>query len=238
LICKTTNSDRWSGVRAGAVRDATGAGREIQMTAVMPAEHSILKGTQKNVTLRDGRTITVRRMQPDDVQRSYEFFCALPAEDRQYLRVDVTRRDLVERRTLETDERRTVRVVAEHSGEIVADGTLELEGHGWGNNIAEVRLIVARAWQRLGLGTIMARELFHLASEHRVDRIVARLMRPQEGAHRIFKRLGFHEEFLIPGHVRDQSGAWQDLIIMRCPLDDLWRDLEFELANGDFQRHR
>ena len=22
---------------------------------------------------------------------------------------------------------------------------------------------------------------------------------------------------------------------MRCPLDDLWRDLEFELANGDFQ---
>ncbi|MCJ7754673.1 MAG: GNAT family N-acetyltransferase [Thermoanaerobaculales bacterium] len=208
------------------------------MKAETAVDETILRDIRKKVTLRDGRTITVRRMQPDDVQRSYEFFCALPADDRKYLRVDVTRRDLVERRTLETDERRTVRVVAEHDGEIVADGTLELEGHGWGNNVAEVRLIVASSWQRLGLGTVMARELFNLASQHRVDRIVARLMRPQAGAHRIFKRLGFHEEFLIPEHVRDQSGAWQDLIIMRCPLEDLWQDLEFELANGDFQRHR
>ncbi len=208
------------------------------MTAATSADETILKGIRKTVTLRDGRTITVRRMQPDDVQRSYEFFCALPAEDRKYLRVDVTRRDLVERRTLETDERRAVRVVAEHEGEIVADGTIELEGHGWGNNVAEVRLIVARSWQRLGLGTVVARELFHLASQCRVDRVVARLMRPQAGAHRIFKRLGFNEEFLIPEHVRDQSGAWQDLIIMRCPLEDLWQDLEFELANADFQRSR
>jgi len=208
------------------------------MKAETAVDETILRDIRKKGTLRDGRTITVRRMQPDDVQRSYEFFCALPADDRKYLRVDVTRRDLVERRTLETDERRTVRAVAEHDGEIVADGTLELEGHGWGNNVAEVRLIVASSWQRLGLGTVMARELFNLASQHRVDRIVARLMRPQAGAHRIFKRLGFHEEFLIPEHVRDQSGAWQDLIIMRCPLEDLWQDLEFELANGDFQRHR
>jgi RimJ/RimL family protein N-acetyltransferase len=208
------------------------------MTAATPVDETVLRGIRKTVTLRDGRTITVRRMQPDDVQRSYEFFCALPAEDRKYLRVDVTRRDLVERRTLETDERRAVRVVAEHDGDIVADGTLELEGHGWGKKVAEVRLIVASSWQRLGLGTVMARELFHLASQNRVDRIVARLMRPQAGAHRIFKRLGFHEEFLIPEHVRDQSGAWQDLIIMRCPLEDLWRDLEDELATADWQRTR
>ena len=223
---------------ATAEGDAAGTGRGGLMKAETAVDETILRDIRKKVTLRDGRTITVRRMQPDDVQRSYEFFCALPADDRKYLRVDVTRRDLVERRTLETDERRTVRVVAEHDGEIVADGTLELEGHGWGNNVAEVRLIVASSWQRLGLGTVMARELFNLASQHRVDRIVARLMRPQAGAHRIFKRLGFHEEFLIPEHVRDQSGAWQDLIIMRCPLEDLWQDLEFELANGDFQRHR
>lgn len=208
------------------------------MTAATPADATVLRGSVKTVTLRDGRSITVRRMQPDDVQRSYEFFCALPAEDRKYLRVDVTRRDLVERRTLETDEHRVVRMVAEHDGDIVADGTLELEGHGWGDNVAEVRLIVARPWQRLGLGTVMARELFHLASQRRADRIVARLMRPQTGAHRIFKRLGFHEEFLIPEHVRDQAGAWQDLIIMRCPLENLWRELESELAAGDFQRHR
>ena len=208
------------------------------MTEAILTDESLNGDTMKTVTLRDGSSVAVRKMQPGDVQRSYEFFCALPVTDRKYLRVDVTRRDLVERRTLETDERRMVRVVAELDDEIVADGTLELEGHGWGNNIAEVRLIVARPWQRVGLGTVMARELFHLASQFRVDKIVARLMRPQTGAHRIFKRLGFHEEFLIPEHVRDQSGAWQDLIIMRCPLEELWRDLEHNLEDGDWRRHR
>lgn len=192
----------------------------------------------KQVTLKDGRAVTIRTMRPDDVQRSFEFFCGLPEEDRKYLRVDVTRRDLVERRTLEAGERGIRRLVAVHDDAIVADGALELEGHGWGDNVAEVRLIVGRAWQRLGLGMLVARELFHLASSHRVDRIVVRLMRPQAGAHRIFKRLGFNEEFLIPEHVRDQSGVWQDLIIMRCPLEKLWRDLEDQAANGDWQRAR
>jgi GNAT superfamily N-acetyltransferase len=192
----------------------------------------------KQVTLKDGRAVTIRSMRPDDVQRSFEFFCGLPEEDRKYLRVDVTRRDLVERRTLEAGERGIRRLVAVHDGEIAADGALELEGHGWGDNVAEVRLIVGRRWQRLGLGMLVARELFHLAARNRVDRIVARLMRPQVGAHRIFRRLGFNEEFLIPEHVRDQSGVWQDLIIMRCPLEKLWRDLEDEAANGDWQRAR
>jgi len=193
---------------------------------------------EKNLKLKDGRQVTVRSMHPTDVERSYEFFCALPEEDRKYLRVDVTRRRMVERRTTELDRSRVERLVVVHDDEIVADGALELEGHGWGDNIAEIRLIVARDWQRTGLGTLLARELFHLASQYRVDRIMARLMRPQTGAHRIMKRLGFSEEFLVPEHIRDQDGIWQDLIIMRCPLEDLWREMESEFQTSDWRRHR
>ncbi len=192
----------------------------------------------KNLTLKDGRQVTLRSMDPSDVDRSYEFFCALPDEDRKYLRVDVTRRRVVERRSTELDRSRIERIVAVHGDQIVADGALHLEGHGWGDNVAEIRLIVSQGWQRLGLGTLLARELFHLASRNRVDRIVARLMRPQKGAHRIMKRLGFSEEFLIPEHVRDQDGTWQDLIILRCPLDELWREMEFQLESTDWRRHR
>lgn len=193
---------------------------------------------EKNLTLKDGRQVTVRSMHPSDVERSYEFFCGLPREDRKYLRVDVTRRRMVERRTTEVDRSRIERLVVVHEDEIVADGALHLEGHGWGENVAEIRLIVARDWQRYGLGTLLTRELFHLASQYRVDRIIARLMRPQQGAHRIMKRLGFSEEFLIPEHVRDQDGTWQDLIIMRCPLEDLWREMESEFETLDWRRHR
>jgi GNAT superfamily N-acetyltransferase len=178
---------------------------------------------EKNLTLKDGRQVTVRSMRPTDVESSYEFFCALPEEDRKYLRVDVTRRRMVERRTTELDRSRIERLVVVHDDEIVADGALHLEGHGWGDNVAEIRLIVAREWQRTGLGTLLTRELFHLASQYRVDRIIARLMRPQEGA---------------PEHVRDQDGMWQDLIIMRCPLEDLWQEMESNFESSDWRRHR
>ena len=193
---------------------------------------------EKNLTLKNGRLVTVRSLHPTDVESSYEFFCTLPEEDRKYLRVDVTSRRMVERRTTELDRSRIERLVVVHDDEIVADGALHLEGHGWGDNIAEIRLIVAHDWQRTGLGTLLARELFHLASQSRVDRIMARLMRPQAGAHRIMKRLGFSEEFLIPEHVRDQDGTWQDLIIMRCPLEDLWREMESGFESSDWRRHR
>ena len=193
---------------------------------------------ETTVALKDGRAVLIRPMRPDDFEHSFDFFCALPEEDRKYLRVDVTQRDLVERRTSNLDPRRVIRLVAVLDEAIVADGALELAGHGWGDNIAEIRLMVARPFQRLGLGTLLAKELFFLAADRKVDRIVARLMRPQEGARRIFRRLGFKEEFLIPEHVRDQSGAWQDLIIMRCPLENLWNEMELALESTDWRRHR
>lgn len=201
-------------------------------------ERRIAPRVDKVVSLKDGQEVTIRNMRPQDVDLSYDFFCAMPAEDRRYLRVDVTRRDLVERRTTEVDSGRADRLVVVADGKIVADGSLELQGHGWGDCIGEIRLMVARPYQHLGLGTLLARELYYLGMQHKLDRIVVRVMRPQSRAHRIMKRLGFREEFLIPEHVRDQDGAWQDLIIMRCNLDELWNEMESLVEASDWRWHR
>jgi ribosomal protein S18 acetylase RimI-like enzyme len=190
---------------------------------------------EKTVSLKDGRRVTIRDMRDDDIDRSFAFFSQLPEEDRKYLRADVTRWEVVERRIRDIDAERVVRLVAVEGDEIVADGALEVAGHGWGDNIAEIRLIVGRPYQRLGLGSLLARELYFIGAEKKVDRIVARVMRPQEGARRILHRLGFHEEFLIPEHVRDLDGRWQDLIIMRCNLEDLWNELENVFVRTDWE---
>jgi len=192
----------------------------------------------KTVKLKDGQEVLIRNMRPTDVEASFDFFSELPREDRRYLRTDVTQRELVERRTTEVDSGRTDRLVAAVGHEIVADGTLELKGHGWGDAIGEIRLIVARPYQHLGLGTLIARELYYLAMQHKLDRIVVRVMRPQQRAHRIMQRLGFTEEFLLPEHVRDQNGEWQDLIVMRCNLDKLWSEMESLVEASDWRWHR
>lgn len=201
-------------------------------------DRRIAPRVDKTVNLKDGNEVTIRNMRPQDVDLSFDFFCALPEEDRRYLRVDVTRRDVVEWRTTEVDSGRVDRLAAVADGEIVADGSLELQGHGWGDSIGEIRLMVARPYQHLGLGTLLARELYYLGMQHKLDRIVVRVMRPQSRAHRIMKRLGFKEEFLIPEHVRDQDGAWQDLIIMRCNLDELWNEMESLVEASDWRWHR
>jgi GNAT superfamily N-acetyltransferase len=192
----------------------------------------------KTLTLKDGQEVTIRNMKPSDVEMSFSFFSELPEEDRRYLRVDVTRREIVERRTTELDSGRVDRLVALVDDEIVADGSLELQGHGWGDNIGEIRLMVARPYQHLRLGTLLARELYYLAMQRKLDRIVVRVMRPQSRAHHIMQRLGFKEEFLIPEHVRDQDGTWQDLIIMRCNLDELWNEMESLVEASDWRWHR
>lgn len=197
-----------------------------------------MESIEKHLKLKDGRDVLIRDMRVEDADRSFAFFSLLPPDDRKYLRVDVTRPELVQRRIEDVETGRVLRLLALDEGTVVADGALELEGHGWGDNIAEIRLIVAQTHKRLGLGTLMARELYFLATQGKVDRIVARMMRPQVTAHRIFNRLGFTDEFLIPEHVRDQTGTWQDLIIMRCNLEDLWRELEGMFEHTDWRVHR
>ncbi|MCP4897423.1 MAG: hypothetical protein GY906_10665, partial [bacterium] len=86
-----------------------------------------------SVSLKDGRDVVIRTMTPDDAESSYDFFCGLPDEDRRYLRTDVTRHDLVKSRILEMSGERVERLVAVQGEAIVADGALELAGHGWGD---------------------------------------------------------------------------------------------------------
>ena len=195
------------------------------------------KPRNKKVTLKDDQVVLIRDMKANDIDRSFDFFSGLPADDRKYLRRDVTRRDVVERRIKIMKNGRVRRLVALSGKEIVADGSLDLEGHGWGDGVAEIRLIVARPFQRLGLGRQLARELFLLAAQNRVERIVVRMLAPQEAALNIFRKLGFHDEFLIPQHVRDREGNLQDMIVMRCNLEDLWQEMENLVEFSDFPRN-
>ena len=193
---------------------------------------------EKKVKLKDQTEVHIREMTQQDLDRSLSFFAALPAEDRAYLRRDVTQREVVERRTREIDTGAAIRLVALVEDRIVADGSLELSGEAWKRHVGELRLIVARDYQRKGLGILMARELYGLAAGARVEEIIVKMMRPQKAARSIFSKLGFREEVVLPDYVKDLGGRKQDLILMRCDLEALWSEMEDFLASGDWQRTR
>ena len=193
---------------------------------------------ETEATLKDGTRAVIRPMTEDDVERSWVFFQKLPEEDRAYLRVDVTKRDVVEKRIHEMRSGLVKRLVALVNDEIVADGALELAGPGWKEHVAELRLIVAQPYQRKGVGMLLAHDLYALALAENVEDVIVEMMAPQIAARRIFQKLGFKEEILFRRFVKDITGRKQDLIVMRSELGALWRELEEQLAMSDWQRTR
>ncbi len=192
----------------------------------------------KTVKLKDRTEVLIREMAPEDLDDSHAFFKSLPEDDRTYLRRDVTKREVVERRISEIESAAVMRLVAVADGQIAADGSVEIPDEEWKRHVGELRLIVGRPYQRQGLGTLMARELYLLAASAKMEEIIVKIMRPQEAALSIFRRLGFREEVSLHDYVRDQAGRKQDLVLMRCDLEALWQEMEDFLATGDWERTR
>jgi L-amino acid N-acyltransferase YncA len=193
---------------------------------------------QETVELRDGTKVLIRPMKGKDLPVAASFFRGLPKEDRAFLRRDVYRKEVVAELIAEIKAGKAKRLVAEHGGKIVAEGALELEGHSWKRHVGELRIVVGRKFQRKGLGMLMARSLYRLAAAEKIEELVVRMMRPQIAARKIFRRLGFHQETLLTEYVKDLEGRRQDLVVMRCDLEGLWRELEDYFDHSDWRRAR
>lgn len=193
---------------------------------------------KKQEILKDGTKLSIRTLTSADIERLMKFYRSLPYDDRKYLRIDVTNKEAVKKRIRAVEEGTAVRLLAIQDDTIVGIGVLELGTDDWHKKQGELRVVVSREFQRKGLGMIMVREIYLLAVEHKVEKVVAKMMRPQIAARRMCRKLGFHEELFLPDYVRDQDERSQDLVIMTCQLDDLWKELEFMYNDSDWQRCR
>jgi len=192
----------------------------------------------KTERMKDGTEVTIRRIVANDIDRLMEFYGSLPEEDRRYLKFDVTDRKVVAKRLRRIETGDDIRIAAVHGGVVVGSGALEISGEAWSKHQGEIRVLIARPFQHRGLGTIMIRELYFVAVQNKIETIVARMMRPQVGAQKVFRRLGFRDETMLPDFVKDLQGGSQDLIVMTCNVKDLWKELDRTFSESDWQRCR
>jgi len=192
----------------------------------------------KTERMKDGTEVTIRRIVANDIDKLMEFYGSLPEEDRRYLKFDVTDRKVVAKRLRRIETGDDIRIAAVHGGVVVASGALELSGEAWSKHQGEIRVLIARPFQHRGLGTIMIRELYFVAVQNKIETIVARMMRPQVGAQKVFRRLGFRDETMLPDFVKDLQGGSQDLIVMTCNVKNLWKELDRTFSESDWQRCR
>ncbi len=193
---------------------------------------------EKQLKLKNGMTVIIREMTGEDAEASLRFFQSLEEEDKRYLRMDVGNQDAIQHRIKSMQSGQVKRLVAVMKKEIIADGALEMEARAWKKHVAEIRLIINRKYQRLGLGKLLARELYLLAVSEKVEDIVAKIMKPQTGAIKLFEKLGFKQDAVLKDYVRDIGGEKQDLVVMRCNVKKMFQELEELTELSDWQHMR
>ena len=180
--------------------------------------------------LKDGTAVHLRKPTMEDVDRSLSFFRTLSPDERRYLRVDVTRKEVVEARIQQAEAGDVYRIVALVDDEIVGDGALNLSLAPWRRHVGEIlvgeiRVIVDPASRRRWLGTALIRDLFCVAQRLMLEMVVVRIAAPQLAARELCERLGFRVDGVMPEEVEDSEGNLHAMVLLSCHLDEMWKAL-------------
>jgi RimJ/RimL family protein N-acetyltransferase len=162
----------------------------------------------------------------EDKEGLLAFFRRLPPPDRQFLKDDVTRAEIIETWARELNYDRVLPILAEFEGRIVGDATLHRQVYGWMRHVGEIRVVTDPFLRRRGLATAMAREIFYLALQAGLDKMVAEMVADQVAAIKVFGKLGFQQEARLANHVVDLQGRKHDLVIMTTDIPALMQKMQ------------
>jgi RimJ/RimL family protein N-acetyltransferase len=161
-----------------------------------------------------GRKVTLRPMRKEDAQALLEFFRRVPAEERLYLKDDVTDPKVIEHWADTLDYARVLPLLAEVNGRIVGDATLHRDKTGWLRHLGTIRIVIDPEFRGKGLAALMIGELLRVAEDAGLDKVMAEVLAEQTTAIRTFSKLGFQRYAVLPGHVRDLRGTAHDLVLL------------------------
>ena len=198
----------------------------------------LLREFPKSVHLQEGTVVTLRPMVREDKDGLLDFFRRLSPEDRQFLKDDVARPEIVEDWTRGLDYDRILPILAIHEERIVGDATLHRQPHGWMRHVGEIRVATDPFFRRRGLATVLAREIFYLALQAGLDKMVAEVAADQVAALKVFRRLGFQQEATLAGQIVDLHGRKHDLVILTTDIPALMAKMQetfYRAAGSGYQ---
>jgi L-amino acid N-acyltransferase YncA len=166
------------------------------------------------VTQVGGEQVTFRLMTPEDQREVLEFVKALPERDLYYLMNDVREPAGMERWIEGLRGNKTFTVLAETGAKLIGYGSLWRGRMPWLRHVGEVRIMVSPAARGRGLGKLLAKEIFAVAHDLDLKRLIVRLTSAQTSACYLFQSLGFHIEAILAECVIDEQERTQDLIFM------------------------
>lgn len=172
----------------------------------------------QTVTLENNTTLTLRLMTPADSHRIVTFARSLPEDDLLFLRTDITKAFVVMLWGQNIKAGLTVTVLAERDQAVVGYASMHHNEVTWQRHLGELRVQVSPQYRSQGLGRLLAAEIFAIAREMGLRKIVAHMTPDQQGAIATVKHYGFEQEAMLRDFVIDRVGRTRDLMVMTCDV--------------------
>jgi RimJ/RimL family protein N-acetyltransferase len=173
----------------------------------------------KSNTLPDGGQVEIRVMTGADRDPVLEFARGLPEADLLFLRVDLTEPDVIDEWVANLQTGNSVSLVAYDSEGLVGYATVHRNPARWTRRVGEIRVNVSPAYRARGLGRSLTSQIFDVARQLGLKKLMANMTVDQPGAQAAFRRLGFVPEALLADYVEDRDGTPRDLVIMSYDVD-------------------
>jgi L-amino acid N-acyltransferase YncA len=173
----------------------------------------------KQITLPDGADIEIRVMAAKDRDAVLQFAQSLPEEDLLFLRVDLTQPQVVDDWVANVKAGNSSSLIAYDGDGMVGYATVHRTTARWTRRVGEIRVNIAPAYRARGLGKVLTSEIFDVARDLGLKKLMANMTTDQRGAQAAFGRLGFVAEALLADFVEDKDGNSRDLVIMSFDVD-------------------
>lgn len=172
----------------------------------------------KDLTLKNGFECVVRPLEATDEMAFHEFFLAVPAEEKLFIKHRVTDPAVIHEWCQNIDYGRNLPLLAVLDGQVLACATLHQQLGGWKRHIGRVSVMVHPKFRGRGLAKALIMEVIHAARHVGLEKVEAEFIGEQSTAMKMFGLLGFLPLCRLSDYVKDMEGQVHDYFLLGLDL--------------------
>ncbi|MGA8573043.1 MAG: N-acetyltransferase family protein [Desulfobaccales bacterium] len=174
---------------------------------------------RKFITLRSGKRMMLRFLNPGDREGLLQLFQGAPEEDVRFLKQDVKDPKVVNYWVDHIDYHHVLPLLAVdlETNRIAADASLHRGKHS-SKHIGEIRIFVSRGHRNLGLGSLMLEELIELAFRENLQWLRAEIIADFKKVIKGFRTHGFEHKAVLDDYFIRMDGVTHDVVLLMRPV--------------------